>query len=103
MESKHMGITKRIRSAVMSFLRIQPAESTPFTVRELMDYKANAFKNQIWYRGDSYELDQLYKQIENHNASFWGSVPTKGMEIRKIHTGLPKTIVSTLTNLVVSD
>ena len=98
-----MGITKRIRSAVMSFLRIQPAESTQFAVRELMDYKANAFKNQIWYRGDSYELDQLYKQIENHNASFWGSVPTKGMEIRKVHTGLPKTIVNTLTNLVVSD
>lgn len=98
-----MGITSKLRSAVMNFLKIQPADITPFTVRELMDYKTNAFKNQIWYRGDSYELDQLYKQVENHNASFWGSVPTKGMEIRKIHTGLPKTIVNTLTNLVVSD
>ena len=98
-----MGITNKIRSAVMNFLRIQPADDSFMQVRELMDFKTNAFKNRIWYRGDSYELNQLYAQIENHNASFWGSVPTKGMEIRKIHTGLPKTVVNTLANLVVSD
>ena len=98
-----MGITNRLRSAVMNFLRIQPAGDSFMQVRELMDFKTNAFKNRIWYRGDSYELNQLYAQIENHNASFWGSVPTKGMEIRKVHTGLPKTVVNTLANLVVSD
>ena len=98
-----MGITNKIRSAVMNFLRIQPADDSFMQVRELMDFKTNAFKNRIWYRGDSYELNQLYAQIENHNASFWGSVPTKGMEIRKVHTGLPKTVVNTLANLVVSD
>ena len=98
-----MGITNKIRSAVMNFLRIQPDDDSFMQVRELMDFKTNAFKNRIWYRGDSYELNQLYAQIENHNASFWGSVPTKGMEIRKVHTGLPKTVVNTLANLVVSD
>lgn len=35
--------------------------------------------------------------------NFWGSVPTKGLEIRKIHTGIPKLIVNTLTNIVLSD
>lgn len=96
-------IKQGVRNMLRSFLQIQEAQPTNFTIHELMDYEGNAFKNNIWYRGDSYELDQLYKQIPNTNCSFWGSVPTAGMEIIKKHTGLPKIIVNTLSSIVLSD
>ncbi len=92
-----------VRKAVRSFLNIQEAPNYNFMIQEGMNYEANAFKNMIWYRGDSYELNQLYKQMANYNYSFWGSVPTVGLEIRKIHTGLPKIIVNQLVNIVLTD
>ena len=96
-------IKQGVKNVLRSFLQIQEAQSTSFTIQELMNYETNAFKNTVWYRGDSYELDQLYKQIPNTNCSFWGSVPTPGMEIIKKHTGLPKIIVNTLVSIVLSD
>ena len=60
-----------------SFLRIQEAQTTNFNIQESMNYETNVFKNKIWYRGDSYELEQLYKQLQNNNFSFWGSVGNK--------------------------
>lgn len=98
-----MNISEKFIKTMRSVFRIKKSDINTLEVSELLTYKANCFKNNIWYRGDSYELDQLYKQISNHNANFWGSVPTKGLEIRKIHTGLPKTIVNTLCNIVTSD
>ncbi len=92
-----------VRKAVRSFLNIQEAPNYNFMIQEGMNYEVNAFKNMIWYRGDSYELNQLYKQMANYNYSFWGSVPTVGLEIRKIHTGLPKIIVNQLVNIVLTD
>lgn len=98
-----MKITEKVRNAMRNFLRITESQNNSITIQEGLNYEANAAKNRIWYRGDSYELEQLYKQIPNTNCSFWGSVPTKGMEIRKIHTGLPKLIINTLVNIVHND
>ena len=86
-----------------NFLQLQEAQNSTIYIQENLTQEANIIKNRIWYRGDSYELDQLYKQINNNNHSFWGTVPTVGMEIRKIHTGLPKLIVNTLVNIVHND
>lgn len=92
-----------VRKAMRNFLQIQEAPNYNFMIQEGMNYEANAFKNMIWYRGDSFELNQLYKQMSNYNYSFWGSIPTVGLEIRKIHTGLPKIIVNQLTSIVFTD
>lgn len=92
-----------VRQRMRSFLHIEPAQSYSLTVNELVDFRTNAFLNNLWYRGDSYELEQIYKQLPYQNQSFWGSVPTKGIEIRKIHTGLPETIVNTLTSIIIDD
>ena len=86
-----------------NFLKIDEAQNSTIYIQESITQEINIAKNRIWYRGDSYELDQLYKQINNNNHSFWGTVPTVGMEIRKIHTGLPKLIVNTLVNIVHND
>lgn len=94
----------KIRMALRTFLRIQPPGVQGYQINELFDWQGNAIKNRVWYRGDGAELNQFYQQmLDKSTCSFWASVPTKGMEVRKIHTGLPKEIIETLSGLVVSD
>ena len=92
-----------LKNAIRSFLNLTEASGLSIQIDELFDLETNAFVNEIWYRGDSYELEQLYKSIPDYKYSFWGAASTKGLEIRKIHTGLPKIIVNTLTNICVDD
>ena len=96
-------VKESIASKMRSFLKIYTANGKSFNINELLDFDSNVAVNKIWYRGESYELNQLYKQLDDNQYGFWGSVPTAGIEIRKIHTGLPKTIVNTLANVVADD
>ncbi len=97
------NMSDAIRSGIKTWLRIQPATVSSIQIQETLDYEGNAIKNRIWYRGDSEELSQLYKQIPGDRTRFWAAVPTVGMEIRKIHVGLPSVIVDTLADIVVAD
>lgn len=92
-----------MKNAMRSWLNIEPARDVRIRVDELLNFESNAFLNRIWYRGESTELIQVHKQLRTRNFGFWESVPTNGQEIRKIHTGLPKIIVNTLTNATLSD
>lgn len=92
-----------IRTKMKSFLQLDQAQTLQINIIKGLDEETKIAKNTIWYRGDSYELMQLYKQLPNKEDTFWGAVPTKGLEIRKIHTGLPSLIVDTLMRIVVSD
>lgn len=96
-------VKESIASKMRSFLKIYTANGQSFNIDELLDFDSNVAVNKIWYRGESYELNQLYKQLDDNQYGFWESVPTAGIEIRKIHTGLPKTIVNTLANVVADD
>ena len=98
-----MRIGDKMRDAVLSWLKIRPASQRAFDVSEELDFNANAFRNALWYRGNAYELSQFYEQTENHGESFWGATCTPGLEIRKIHTGLPGIIVDVLTDIVMTD
>lgn len=98
-----MGMGDKIRMALRSFLRIEPAQHLSVVVDEEMDFSTTAFCHKLWYRGKAAELNQFYKQIDDGTGRFWGAVPTRGLEIRKIHTGIPKLIVDTLANIVTSD
>lgn len=86
-----------------SFLQIEPAQTAGITITEQLDYLSNAAKNRIWYRGNAWELSQLYKQISTDRSMFWAAVPTRGMEMRKAHTGIPKLMVDVLTAIVAAD
>lgn len=79
-------------------------ESSRINITETLDYEANAIKNRIWYRGDSNELEQLYRQlvINTSRQSFWAAKCSPGMEINKIHTGLPSLIVDMLTSVTLA-
>ena len=98
-----INIIDKLRNGIIKFLKVDEATPLSISVREQFNFEDNCFKNRLWYRGESSELNTFYHQVQNTNYSFWGSIPTAGLEIRKIHTGLPKLIVNTLTNIVLSD
>lgn len=93
---------ENVKSGVRSWLNIQPANPTQISITETLDFAGNAIKNRIWYRGDSGELAQLYKQLGSSRQTFWGAVSSPGMEINKLHTGIPALIVDTLKNIALT-
>ena len=83
------------------------AAGKPYSIQiqEIVDFELNAIRNRIWYRGDGNELEQLYEQSGEtaDRYKFWASKCTPGMEMRKIHTGLPGLIVKVLSSIVMAD
>ena len=59
--------------------------------------KDNVTINEIWYRGKAYELQQLYHslRLDISQAGFWSQVGYSD-NIRKIHSGLPPVLKSSL-------
>lgn len=100
-----MSIMDKVKSSIRSWLQIEPATGKQISIRETLDYQGNAIKNRIWYRGDGNELAQLYQNIAemDERYMFWASRSSPGLEMRKIHTGLPATIVDTLAGIVVTN
>lgn len=98
------NIMEKAKNGIRSWLSVQPANPTKINITETLDYEGNAIKNRIWYRGDSNELEQLYRQLVINTArrSFWASKSSPGMEINKIHTGLPSLIIDTLSNVTLA-
>ena len=98
-------LNENIKKTVRSWLNVTPANPYSFHINEMLDFEGHAIRNRIWYRGDSNELEQFYQQ-NRENADrykFWASACTPGMEMRKIHTGLPGLIVRTLASVVLPD
>ena len=98
-------LNENIKKTVRSWLNIQSANPFNFQINEMMDFEAHAILNRIWYRGDGNELEQIYEQnaelADKHK--FWASKPTPGMEMRKVHTGLPGLTVKVLSFVVLPD
>ena len=98
-----MWLKDKVVNAMRSFLNIQEPTPMVYTISKIMDDQQTTYKNIIWYNGQANELSQLYSQIPFKNDTFWGSIQTAGLEIRKIHTGLPALIVDVLTNIIMTD
>ena len=94
-----------IRRGLRSWLNITPSNPYGIQINEVMDFELSAIRNRIWYRGDGNELEQMYQQTPEYadRFKFWACRSTPGMEIRKIHTGLPGMIVRILNSIVVAD
>jgi hypothetical protein len=99
------ALSDNIKRGIRSWLQIQPSSPYSIQIQETMDYELNAIRNRIWYRGDGNELEQLYSNVNEYadKYKFWASKCTPGMEMRKIHTGLPGLIVRILSAIVLSD
>ena len=68
-----------------------------------MDFQASCIRNKIWYRGDSRELTEFYGQLNYAEDTFWGAMQTADIRMKKSHSGLPKLIVKTIINTVMTD
>lgn len=93
----------KFKDMIKSWLDIKPTMPQKLTVYENKDFKMLCAINRVWLRGDSFELSALHKQLEGYEQTFWGSVPTYGMEIKKSHSGIPSIMVNKLTDIVISD
>lgn len=94
-----------LKDMVRSWLEIVPADPRAITIYEPMGLEAEIVRNKIWYRGNAYELEQFYKQMDmgyGDSSRFWAAVPDTE-QLRKIHSGLPAMIVDTLAYLVAAD
>lgn len=104
-----MGVVQKLsenmKRGIRSWLNVVPANPYNIQINEVLDYEANAIRNRIWYRGDGSELEQIYQQNPEwaDKYKFWASKCTPGMEMRKIHTGLPGLMVRILSGIVLSD
>lgn len=98
-------MSENIKKGIRTWLNIVPANPYSIQINELLDFETNAIRNRIWFRGDGNEIEQLYSNITEYadKYKFWASKCTPGMEIRKIHTGLPGLIVRILTSIVMTD
>lgn len=98
-------LSNNIKKGLRSWLQITPSSPYAIQINEVMDFELSAIRNRIWYRGDSNELEQMYQQNPDYadKTKFWASKSSPGMEMRKIHTGLPGLIVRTLNSIVVDD
>lgn len=98
-----MKFGERVKNMIKSWLDIRPAQTQAFLINESMDFQANCIKNKIWYRGDSHELAEFYSQLMYANDTFWASAQTAEIKMKKSHSGLPKLIVKTIVNTVMTD
>lgn len=98
-----MKIGERVKNMIKSWLDIRPAQGRTFVINENMDFQANCIRNKIWYRGDSRELSELYGQLPYSADTFWGAVQTADIRMKKSHSGLPKLIIKTIINTVMTD
>lgn len=98
-------MSNNIKKGLRNWLQVQPAQKYAISIQEVLDFELAAIRNKIWYRGDGNEIEQLYQQNSEYadRYKFWASKCTPGMEMRKIHTGLPGLMVRTLSNIVLTD
>lgn len=93
-----------VKNMIKTWLDIREDNSPKgITIHQSEDFEGNCIINKIWLRGDSSELNELYKQLGGREHTFWGSVPSDGMAIKKSHSGLPKLIIKTITNIVMDN
>ena len=96
-------MSEQIRERIRTWLRIQPATGGIVNIHEALDFNGNAIKNRMWYRGESEELSQLYTQLDGDRTRFWAAGATVGMEIRKLHVGIPALMADLMGSIVVAD
>lgn len=100
-----MSLSDKVKERIRNFLEIKDPQGITINIEQLFDFEGESFRNNIWYRGDAGELHQFYSSLPDsiNNMHFWSGKPTKGMNIRKIHTGLPALIVDVLTDVCTDD
>lgn len=112
-----MTLSEKIKNRILKFLGLDHLSDNPNSDRytylgepELI-IKKKVEENKVWYYGDSNELLNFYtaqqtygnmtNPIYNRNKAqyFWGK-SSEEMHIKRVHSGVPNAIVTTIVNLV---
>ena len=95
----------KIQNFIASTFKIEQQMNQTITIYDAMSHELSVFRNLLWYRGDASELHQFYTSFDDNagNTKFWRGQGTTGVNIRKIHTGLPSLIVDRLADIVLDD
>ena len=96
------SITDAVVNRLRKFLRIEPAEEREVVIKDPLTHEGNCAKNRIWYRGLPNQLSEFYKAITD-SPMFWAAKPTRGLEIRKIHTGLAAIVTDMIVKIICND
>jgi len=112
-----MTISELVKSIIYKILGIQKLNGTPNDNRLTFISDDDAIWidkircNKVWYYGDGNELLNYYTNQEaygwvsnpiynrNMRNFFWGISSTE-TDIKRIHSGIPKAIIDTITNIV---
>lgn len=95
----------KIQNFIASAFKIEQQMNQTITIYDTMTHELSVFRNLLWYRGDASELHQFYTGFDDFagNTKFWRGQGTTGVNIRKIHTGLPSLIVDRIADIVLDD
>lgn len=98
-------MSNKVKKGIRNWLQVQPASAYAINIQQIGDFELSAIRNRIWYRGDGNELEQLYQQNAEFadRTKFWASKCSPGMDMRKVHTGLPSLMVRTLSSIILTD
>ena len=91
-----------IKKFLKEFFHITKSEVYDFEIEESKSYMINLIENKMWERGEEVELEQFYKINNIGINNFWSS-NGEYSHTRKLHSGLPKLIVKTLTDIAIND
>lgn len=112
-----MNIIDAIRKRILKFLGLEKLSQNPdgerftFICDEENIIRQNLEEYRVWYNGDSngllnyYTNEQLYgnarEPIYNRNRRnyFWG-LSSEEADIKRVHSGIPNAIVTTLVNAI---
>lgn len=112
-----MNIVEAIRRKILQFLKIDHLEESPNSERYTFISDIDTVRQQqldeerVWYLGNSDELLNYYtnqswygfskEPAYNRNKAnyFWGISPTEN-NIKRVHSGIPRAIVDTLTAII---
>ena len=112
-----MTLMEKIRQRILKFLKIDKLNDNPNSDRytflgskdEVIRAKVQEFK--VWYYGNSNELlnfytaQDVYGNVRNpiynrDKMNYFWSLSAQETSIKRIHSGLPYAIVSTITNIL---
>lgn len=80
-----------------------PYDEGSFEIPIIYNYRQNAAKHWVWYRGKTNELLDFYLPNAEKNYSFYAGRSTEGHEIPRVHSGVPKDMVKLLKDITIDD
>jgi hypothetical protein len=97
-------MSENIKKGIRNWLQESPV-NYGLSIMADTDHELYAIKNRIWWRGDCNELEQMYQQNSQFadRNKFWACKSSPGMDMRKLHVGIPSLMVRVLVNIVMND